>query len=323
MSSSAHDPITIKVKQFSITSGRLLTLCRDRKFSTETEPNSFFEELSITCERGIKALVSLGINVLHVSGIDPSQDHKKCMDKFMEKGIYLLIDITTTSTDIYSGSPTWTNEKFSAYMGMVDAFASYTNTLRFYLVDDSLSDSTTYIAPLCKAAVRNVKDYMACGNSAIDFWVLADYSWCDNSTFTSSNCSRLTESFSDYPLPIFITDYACDPAIENNSNIAGRIFDEVVTIYGPKMSDIWSGGIVYEWATFGDSDFSDYVLVNVTDDTIQLNQNHKSLSTQLAAINPFMTQMSAYTPTITTAPSCPDRNATWAASTILPQQQMT
>ena len=212
------------------------------------------------------------------------------MDKFMEKGIYLLIDITTTSTDIYSGSPTWTNEKFSAYMGMVDAFASYTNTLRFYLVDDSLSDSTTYIAPLCKAAVRNVKgyikargyrsipiggyvltdsgsahetyrliaDYMACGNSAIDFWVLADYSWCDNSTFTSSNCSRLTESFSDYPLPIFITDYACDPAIENNSNIAGRIFDEVVTIYGPKMSDIWSGGIVYEWATFGDSDFSDY-----------------------------------------------------------------
>lgn len=242
------------------------------------------------CERDIKALASLGINVLHVSGIDPSQDHKKCMDKFMEKGIYLLIDITTTSTDIYSGSPTWTNEKFSAYMDMVDAFASYTNTLRFYLVDDSLSDSTTYIAPLCKAAVRNVKgyikargyrsisiggyvltdsgsaydtyrliaDYMACGNSTIDFWVLADYSWCDNSTFTSSNCSRLTESFSDYPLPIFITDYACDPAIKNNSNIAGRIFDEVATTYGPKMSDIWSGGIVYEWATFGDSDFSDY-----------------------------------------------------------------
>ncbi|KAF7906575.1 hypothetical protein EAF00_000854 [Botryotinia globosa] len=28
--------------------------------------------------------------------------------------------------------------------------------------------------------------------------------------------------------------------------------------------------------------------------------------------------MSAYSPTITTAPSCPDENATWAASTILP-----
>ncbi|TGO90920.1 hypothetical protein BPOR_0046g00090 [Botrytis porri] len=84
------------------------------------------------------------------------------------------------------------------------------------------------------------------------------------------------------------------------------------------MSDIWSGEIAYEWVSFSDSDPSDYALVNITNNTIQLNQNYKSLSTQLAAIDPSITQMSAYTPTITTAPSCPDENAAWAASTRLP-----
>lgn len=64
MSSSAHDPITIKVKQFSITSGRLLTLCRDRKFSTETEPNSFFEELPISRIRWIYWLTGKLVNVV-------------------------------------------------------------------------------------------------------------------------------------------------------------------------------------------------------------------------------------------------------------------
>ncbi|TGO31372.1 hypothetical protein BPAE_0001g02750 [Botrytis paeoniae] len=228
-------------------------------------------------------------------------------------------------------------------MDMVDAFAFYTNTFGFYLVDNSITDSSTYLAPLSIAAVRDVKgyikargyrsipiggyvltnsdyaqetyrlvaDYMACGNSSIDSRALTDYSWCDNSTFTSSNYSHLTESFSDYPLPVSLTDYACEPTTEDNSDVAGRIFDEVGTIYGPEMSDIWSGGIVYEWASFSDSDPSGYV-------SQQLNQNYKSLSTQLVAINPSITQMSAYTPTITTAPSCPNENATWAASTILP-----
>ncbi|KAF7958960.1 hypothetical protein EAE96_002485 [Botrytis aclada] len=302
------------------------------------------------CERDIKALVSLRINVLHVFGIDSSQDHEECMEKFMEHGIYLLIDLPIPSTYIYIDSTTWTNQKFSAYMDMVGAFAFYTNTLGFYLVDNPITDSSTYLAPLSKAAVRDVKgyikargyrsiliggyvltgsdyaqesyrlvaDYMACENSGVDFLALMDYSWCDNSTFTSSNYSRLTESFSDYPLPIFLADYACEPITEDNSDIAGRIFDEVITIYGPKMSDVWSGGIVYEWASSSDSEPSDYALVNLTDNTIQLIQNYKSLSTQLAAINPSITQMSAYTPTITTAPSCPDEDETWTASTILP-----
>ncbi|KAF7929518.1 uncharacterized protein EAE98_005436 [Botrytis deweyae] len=346
MNSRAVDSIIIKGSKFFYSNGTQFFL---RGVTYGSDSLDILADRD-ACERDIKALVSLGINVLHVYGIDSSQDHGECMEKFMENGIYLLIDLHITSTYIYIDSTTWTNQKFSAYVDMVDAFAFYTNTLGFYLVDNPVTDSSTSLAPLSKAAVRDVKgyikargyrsipiggyvltdsdyaqetyrlaaDYMACGNSSIDFWALTDYSWCDNSTFTSSNYSRLTQSFSDYPLPIFLADYACEPTTEDNSDVAGRIFDEVGTIYGPEMSDNWSGGIVYEWARSSDSDPNDYALVNLTDNTIQLNQNYKSLSTQLAAINPSITQMSAYTPTITTAPSCPDENAAWAASTILP-----
>ncbi|TGO65100.1 hypothetical protein BCON_0004g00980 [Botryotinia convoluta] len=329
MDSRAVDSITIKRSKFFYSNGTQFFL-RGVTYGSDSLDILADRE---ACERDIKALVSLGINVLHVYGVDSSQDHGECMERFMEKGIYLLIDLPITSTYIYIDSTTWTNEKFSAYMDMVDAFAFYTNTLGFYLVDNSITDSYIkargyrsipiggYVltdSDYAQETYRLVADYMACGNSSIDFWALVDYSWCDNSTFTSSNYSRLTESFSDYPLPIFLADYACEPTTENNSDVAGRIFDEVGTIYGPRISDIWSGGIVYEWASSSYSDPSDYALVNLTDNTIQLNQNYKSLSTQLAAINPSITQMSAYTPTITTAPSCPDESATWAASTILP-----
>ncbi|TGO65392.1 hypothetical protein BOTNAR_0078g00180 [Botryotinia narcissicola] len=227
------------------------------------------------CERDIKALVSLGINVLHAYGIDPSQDHGECM----ENGIYLLIDLYIASTYIYTDSTTWTNQKFSVYTDIVDVFAFYTNTLGFYLVDNPITDSSTSLAPLSKAAVRDVKSYIkARGYRSIPiggyvltdseyaqetYWLAADYmayySWCDNSTFTSSNYSHLTESFSDYSLPIFLADYACEATTEDYSDVADRIFDEVGTIYGPEMSDIWSGGIVYEWARSSDSDPNDYV----------------------------------------------------------------
>lgn len=109
------------------------------------------------CERDIKALVSLEIDVLHAYGIDSSQDHGECMEKFMENGIYLLIDLHITPNYIYTDSTTWTNQKFSVYTDMVDASVFYTNTLGFCLVDNPITDSSTSLAPLSKAAVRDVK----------------------------------------------------------------------------------------------------------------------------------------------------------------------
>ncbi|KAF5878173.1 uncharacterized protein Bfra_000340 [Botrytis fragariae] len=351
MNSGAFDSMTIKGSKFFYSNGTQFFL------RGVTYGSDFFLDILAdkeACERDIKALVSLGINVLHVYGIDSGQDHGECMQKFMENGICLLIDLHITSTYICIDSTAWTNQKFFAYMDMVNAFAFYTNTLGFYLVDNPITDSSTYLAPLSKAAVRDVRgyikargyrsipiggyvltdsdyaqetyrlvaDYMACRNWSIDFWALTDYSWCDNSTFTSSNYSRLTEIFSDYPLPILLADYACEPTTEDNSDVGGRIFDEIGTIYASKKVGYLVGGIVYEWASSSDSDPSDYGVLdflqclsssgkfNRQRDPAQ--SNYKSFSTQLAAINPSITQMSAYTPTITTAPSCPDENATWA-----------
>ncbi|KAF7906576.1 hypothetical protein EAF00_000855 [Botryotinia globosa] len=161
------------------------------------------------CERDIKALVSLGINVLHAYGIDPSQDHGECMEKFMEND-------SSTSLAPLSKAAAVRDVK-----GYIKARGYRSIPIGGYVLTDSEYARETY---------RLAADYMACGNSSIDFWALTDYSWCDNSTFTSSNYSRFTESFSDYPLPIFLADYACEVTTEDYSDVADRIFDEVGTI---------------------------------------------------------------------------------------------
>lgn len=85
-------------------------------------------------------------------------------------------------------------------------------------------------------------DYMNCGpdEERSDFFAFNDYSWCSPSSFTQSGWDQKVKKFSDYGLPLFLSEYGC--------NTNDRDFGEVEALYSMKMTPVYSGGLVYEYS---------------------------------------------------------------------------
>lgn len=52
------------------------------------------------CKRDAKQMQDLGANVIRVYHVDPTADHKGCMDAFDDAGIYLFVDLDDFPTQI-------------------------------------------------------------------------------------------------------------------------------------------------------------------------------------------------------------------------------
>lgn len=85
-------------------------------------------------------------------------------------------------------------------------------------------------------------EYMNCGteDERSDFFAFNDYSWCSPSTFETSGWDKKVENFTDYGLPLFLSEYGC--------NTNKRDFGEVKALYSEKMTNVYSGGLVYEYS---------------------------------------------------------------------------
>lgn len=52
------------------------------------------------CTRDVTLMSELGVNAIRVYHVDPSADHRGCMDALADAGIYLFVDLDTFETQI-------------------------------------------------------------------------------------------------------------------------------------------------------------------------------------------------------------------------------
>lgn len=137
-----------------------------------------------------------------------------------------------------------------------------------------------YSAADVRPILEDTLNYFMCEdeeypNSHSDFFGLNSYSWCGNASFQSSGYDILTEMMSDTTIPVFFSEYGCN-------EVQPRQFSEVQAIYGEQMSQVFSGGLVYEYT----QEKNDYGLVNVNgSDTITLLVDYQNLQQQYSQLD--------------------------------------
>ncbi len=112
--------------------------------------------------------------------------------------------------------------------------------------------------------------------SRIDFFGLNTYAWCgSDATFESSGYNQLVEQLGNTSVPVFLSEYGCN-------RDRPRPFAEVPVIYGPQMTSVLSGGLVYEYS----QEESDYGLVELQDDgSAELMADYDNLQQQYSRLD--------------------------------------
>ncbi|VEU23384.1 DEKNAAC104555 [Brettanomyces naardenensis] len=242
------------------------------------------------CGRDIPYFQELGLNTIRVYSVDNTQDHSECMQKLADAGIYLILDLNTPGASLsrYDPGCSYNAEYLNEVFATVDEFANYTNVLGFFAANELVNNEDTLdTAPYIKAVVRDTKqylkarsyrqipvgysaadvsslrkelaDYLNCGNDSdarIDMLGVNDYSWCGQSSFTTSGYGQKVQMYTGFSVPIFLSEYGC------NQVPGARPFTEVEAIYSTEMSPVFSGGLVYEYT----EDSSNYGLVQIESD---------------------------------------------------------
>ncbi|KAF2647237.1 glycoside hydrolase family 72 protein [Lophiostoma macrostomum CBS 122681] len=302
------------------------------------------------CKIDADAISELGANLVSVYAVDPTVNHDECMEAFEEKGIYVMIYMSTPSFTINIEDPEWTIDLRNAFADIVDAFQAYDNLFGFFassMIVNNVESSAA--APYAKAVIADMKayrdlmqyrkmpmgyaatdvaalrlrqqKYFACGNSSIaaDFYGLRRYSWYgSNSTFTASGYDELYDDAENYPIPIILAETGKN---NDSGTTPYRVFDDQESLLGKQMNDRYSGSIIYEWP----EEANNCGLVSYSDSwtltgSVTAMGDFTRLKEQWATLTPVGVEASDYNPTLS-APSCPDYSSgTWSvmANAALP-----
>jgi 1,3-beta-glucanosyltransferase GAS1 len=154
-------------------------------------------------------------------------------------------------------------------------------------------------------------EYLACGaaTDGIDFYGINIYRWCGTSTYTQSGYDVLESQYRNLTRPVFFSEFGCNIPLGTT-----RQFGEIPSLYGV-MSDVFSGGIAYEWI----QDDNMYGLVTSASAGASPTAlpDYSVLSSQWASVTPSSVALSNYVGT-TQSVSCPARTSGFVAATSLP-----
>lgn len=109
-----------------------------------------------------------------------------------------------------------------------------------------------------------------------DFFGLNTYTWCGSAdNLQTSGYDKLVVQFANTTIPIIFSEYGCN-------KVSPRTFDEVQALYGPDMTPVMSGGLVYEFS----QEESNYGLVNINaDGSARLLTDYDNLQQQYSKID--------------------------------------
>ncbi|EFI28656.1 1,3-beta-glucanosyltransferase [Coprinopsis cinerea okayama7 len=290
------------------------------------EPGTFEDPLADpdACRRDLPLLTDAGVNTLRVYSVNSSLNHDECMEMFSEAGIYTIIDLSIPlNGSIDRLAPSWSTNLLNLYIRTIDAFEKYDNVIAYNVGNEVVLTDSTEVAPYVKAAARDTKaylksigsealvgyaaingpsgfrkalaDYLSCGSeeTAIDLYGLNEYTWCGDSSLTSSGYASVTSQFADYNVVAYFSEYGC-------IDRPPRLWTEVDALFSSDMSDVWSGGIAFSYFP-AQSAAGQFGLVTVSDDgsTVTVSEEFQNLADHYSAV---------------TGPNSPSRNSVPAST---------
>ncbi|KAK7920601.1 hypothetical protein PG985_008623 [Apiospora marii] len=268
------------------------------------------------CKRDAALMQVLGINTIRVYNLDPNLNHDECASIFNAAGMYMVIDVNSplVGESLNSLEP-WTSY-YDTYLNrtfaIVESFKSYPNLLGFFSGNEVISNVKQggTAPPYIRAVTRDLKQYIKnhadrpipVGYSAADvrdvledswnyfqcsiegekddmsradMFALNSYSWCADASFESSGYNTLVDMFKSSSVPIFYSEFGCNTP-------SPRIFTEIGTIYGDKMTPTFSGGVVYEFA----QEPNNFGLAEVgKDNSVKLLKDFQTLKSQYSKVD--------------------------------------
>ncbi|KAI1319064.1 1,3-beta-glucanosyltransferase gas1 [Mortierella claussenii] len=336
----ALNPITIKGTKFfdSVTKDQFYI--KGVAYQPRTLSEGFSDPLAkpADCKRDAALMKDLGLNTIRVYQVDPSLKHDECMQTLESAGIYLLLDLAAPKYSIVRNNPEYDINIWNNVRGTIDAFKGYSNTLGFFVGNEVTNDNKTTVASgYVKALLRDTKNYIStaaprkipvgyannddpdirlqiqayfnCGKEEerIDFFGINLYEWCGaDMTYKTSGYAERTKDIESYSIPVFLSEFGCN-------RVSPRAFTEVNSIFGPDMTNNWSGGIVYEWS----QEDNNYGLVQIKpDNSVSILPDYVNLKKNLLPLHPTGVNMDVFKDE-RPASTCPAMSSSWEPSTNL------
>ncbi|KAK8071124.1 glycoside hydrolase family 72 protein [Apiospora hydei] len=278
------------------------------------------------CEIDAELMANMGVNTIRVYEVEAYRFHDGCMEAFDKRGIYVWLDLDSSSSMMRYYDPVWTRAMYEDWASKIDEFAKYSNLLAFGIGGDTIDVDDWYgrAAPYVRAAAKDMKafrdgrgyrqipiaynqydssdlkntvvDYLTCGDytDSIDMFGLGLYQAC------GSDVSELFDEFANPEIPIVVSEIYC--------TFEGKVrnFTEVETV------------LTGTWSETNNTALVEYPDNGHTGKPVLL-PDYTRLQSIFSSARPKSTTAAEYTPTAS-APACPtqDEYYHWGVDANLP-----